>query len=59
MNNHLVLIDGSALLSSSFFGNLPKEYKFAKTDEEKDQFLHKLRHSADGEFTNGVFTSRN
>jgi 5'-3' exonuclease len=56
MNNQLVLIDGSALLSSGFFGNLPKEYKFAKTDEEKDQFLHKLRHSADGEFTNGVFT---
>jgi 5'-3' exonuclease len=56
MNNRLLLIDGSALLSCSFFGNLPKEYKFAKTDEEKDKCLDKLRHSPDGEFTNGVFT---
>jgi 5'-3' exonuclease len=56
MDNHLVLIDGSALLSCSFFGNLPKEYKFAKTDEEKDKCLEKLRHSTDGQFTNGVFT---
>lgn len=56
MNEHLVLIDGSALLSCSFFGNLPKEYKFAKTDEEKDKCLDKLRHSPNGEFTNGVFT---
>lgn len=53
---HLLLIDGSSLLSSSFFGNLPKEYKFAKTDEEKDKFLDKIRKSPGGEFTNGVFT---
>ena len=56
MYNNLLLIDGSALLSSSFFGNLPQEYKFAKTDEEKDKFLDKVRHSTHGEFTNGVFT---
>ena len=56
MHNHLLLIDGSSLLSCCFFGNLPKEYKFAKTDEEKDKYLDKLRHSPDGEFTNGVFT---
>lgn len=56
MDNHLLLIDGSALLSCSFFGNLPKEYKFAKTDEEKEKYLDKVRHSPDGEFTNGVFT---
>jgi 5'-3' exonuclease len=56
MDNHLLLIDGSALLSCSFFGNLPKEYKFAKTDEEKEKYLDKVRHSPDGDFTNGVFT---
>lgn len=39
-----------------FLGNLPKEYKFAKTDEEKDKYLNKLRQSPKGEFTNGVFT---
>ncbi|MDF2675297.1 MAG: 5-3 exonuclease [Clostridiales bacterium] len=56
MSNHLLLIDGSSLLSSSFFGNLPREYKFAKTEEEKDKYLDKIRHSPDGRFTNGVFT---
>lgn len=56
MHNHLLLIDGSALLSSSFFGNLPMDYKFAKTDEEKDKCLDKILHTADGQYTNGVFT---
>lgn len=56
MQNHLLLIDGSSLLSCCFFGNLPREYRFAKTDKEKDKFLHKLRHSPSGEYTNGVFT---
>lgn len=56
MNEHLLLIDGSSLLSSSFFGNLPKEYKFAKTDEEKDKYLDKIRKSPNGDFTNGVYT---
>lgn len=56
MSNHLLLIDGSSLLSSSFFGNLPREYKFARTDEEKDKCLDKVRCSPNGEFTNGVFT---
>jgi len=45
---HLLLIDGSSLLSCSFFGNLPKEYKFARTDEEKDKYLDKIRKSPQG-----------
>ncbi|WP_297424039.1 5'-3' exonuclease H3TH domain-containing protein [Clostridium sp.] len=56
MHKHLLLIDGSSLLSCCFFGNLPKEYKFAKTDEEKDKYLVKIRQSSQGEFTNGVYT---
>jgi 5'-3' exonuclease len=56
MHENLLLIDGSSLLSCCFFGNLPKEYKFAKTDEEKDKHLDKLRQTPNGEFTNGVFT---
>jgi 5'-3' exonuclease len=56
LNNYLLLIDGSSLLSCSFFGNLPREYKFARTDEEKDKCLDKLRRSPQGDFTNGVYT---
>ena len=56
MNNILLILDMSSLLASSFYGNLPKEYRFAKTDEEKDMYLHKLLHTSDGQYTNGVFT---
>jgi len=56
MNNILIILDMSSLLASSFFGNLPKEYRFAKTDEEKDMYLNKLLHTSDGQYTNGVFT---
>lgn len=54
--NALVLIDGSSLLSTSFFGNLPSAYKFAKTDEDKDKVLDKLLKTSYGAYTNGVFT---
>lgn len=56
MNNTLLILDMSSLLASSFFGNLPNEYRFAKTDEEKDMYLHKVLHTSDGQYTNGVFT---
>lgn len=39
MHDNLLLIDGSSLLSCCFFGNLPREYRFAKTDEEKINIL--------------------
>ena len=46
----------SSLLVSSFYGNLPREYRFAKTEEEKDKCLNKLLQTSDGHYTNGVFT---
>lgn len=42
MHDNLLLIDGSSLLSCCFFGNLPREYRFAKTDEEKDKYIEKI-----------------
>jgi 5'-3' exonuclease len=56
MSNKFLIIDGSSLLSTSFFGFLPKEYKFAKNDEERDRALPKLAQTSDGQYTNGVFT---
>ena len=38
--NYLLLIDGSSLLSTQFFGNLPREILFAKTPEEKEKYYH-------------------
>jgi len=54
--NILFLIDYSSLLSTCFFGNLPVAYKFAKTDEEKDNALPKLLQTSTGIYTNGVIT---
>jgi 5'-3' exonuclease len=55
-NNKLILIDGSSVLSTSFFGNLPKEYFKAKTDEEKEKVFEKVMKTSDGRYTNGVYT---
>ena len=32
-----LIIDGSSMLSTSYYGNLPKSILFAKTDEEKER----------------------
>ena len=38
----LLLIDGSSLLTTQFFGNLPREILFAKTLEEKEKYFYKI-----------------
>ena len=56
MNNaYLLLIDGSSLLSTQFFGSLPRQILFAKTVEEKEKFYDKILQTSDGFYTNGVF----
>ncbi len=55
MRDYLLLIDGSSLLTTQFFGNLPREIMFAKTLEEKEQFFHKIMQTSDGCYTNGVY----
>ena len=55
MNDYLLLIDGSSLLSTQFYGNLPKEILFAKTMEEKEAYFHKIMMTSTGVYTNGVF----
>ena len=36
MGDYLLLIDGSSLLSTQYFGNLPREILYAKKQEEKE-----------------------
>ena len=52
-----IIIDGSSMLSTNYFGTLPREMLFAKTEEEKEKLYHKIMQSPDGKYTNGVFTS--
>ena len=53
-NRSLLIIDGSSLLSTSFYGTA-KDLMFAKTDEQKEQAYKKLMQTKDGVYTNGVF----
>lgn len=57
MSKKLILIDGSSLLSTSFFGSLGQtKYYRVKTEEEKQAELEKLMKTSDGRYTNGVYT---
>ncbi|MBR4724452.1 MAG: DNA polymerase I [Lachnospiraceae bacterium] len=51
----LVLIDGSSLLSTQYYGNLPIEVLTAKTEEEKQQYYGKIMHSPKGVYTNAIY----
>lgn len=51
-----LIIDGSSMLSTSYYGNLPKSILFAKTEEEKERHYSELLHTSDGKYTNAMFT---
>ena len=55
MNDFLLLIDGSSLLTTQFYGNLPREILYAKTLEEKQQYYHKIMKTSKGVYTNAVY----
>ena len=46
-----LIIDGSSMLSTSYYGNLPKSILFAKTDEEKERHYPEILHTSDGKYT--------
>nr|WP_294679324.1 5'-3' exonuclease H3TH domain-containing protein [uncultured Blautia sp.] len=52
----LLIIDGSSMLSTSYYGNLPKSILFAKTEEEKAAHYKEILHTSDGKYTNAMFT---
>lgn len=57
MNNNLFLIiDGSSMLSTAYYGNLPKQLMFAKTEEEREKLYSKILQTSDGRYTNAIFT---
>lgn len=52
----LILIDGSSILSTSFYGNIPNDYYNAKSEEERAKVLPRIMQTSKGEYTNGIFT---
>lgn len=55
MDKFLLLIDGSSLLTTQFFGNLPTEVLFAGSDEEKAKYFYKIMQTSKGVYTNAIF----
>ena len=51
-----LIIDGSSMLSTAYYGNLPKQILFAKTDEEKEKHYGKILHTSQGVYTNAIYT---
>lgn len=51
----IFLIDGSSMLSTQYYGNLPKSYAFAKSKEEKVEAMKDILQTSDGIHTNAVF----
>lgn len=55
MKDYLLVIDGSSLLTTQFFGNLPREIVFAKTMEEKAVYFPRIMQTTKGVYTNAVY----
>lgn len=54
-NKRLIIIDGSSLLSTSFYATATA-YTMARTQEDKEKALEKLLKTSTGIYTNGVYT---
>ncbi|MBO7632560.1 MAG: DNA polymerase I, partial [Lachnospiraceae bacterium] len=53
--DYFLIIDGSSLLSTQYYGNLPREVLMGKTQEEREQNYKKIMHTGAGVYTNGVY----
>lgn len=51
----LLLIDGSSMLTTAYFGTMPSAYYKAKTAEEKETIFNKLLKTSDGKYVNAVY----
>lgn len=51
-----MIIDGSSMLSTSYYGNLPKSILFEKDEEKRISHYGDILHTSDGRYTNAIFT---
>lgn len=50
-----LIIDGSSMLSTAYYGNLPKSILFAKTQEEKESHYSEILQTSNHIYTNGMY----
>ncbi|MCR5102826.1 MAG: 5'-3' exonuclease [Butyrivibrio sp.] len=54
-NDKLLIVDGSSMLVTSYYGNLPKQILFEKDEEKKKLYYNKILHAPDGTYTNAIY----
>ena len=54
-NEKFILIDGSSMLVTNYYGNLPKAIMFEKDPEKKEKLYSQIMHNAKGQYTNAMF----
>ncbi|MBO4458932.1 MAG: 5'-3' exonuclease [Butyrivibrio sp.] len=54
-NNKFILIDGSSMLVTNYYGNLPKALLFEKDPEKKEKLYSQIMHNEKGQYTNAMF----
>jgi DNA polymerase-1 len=54
MANFLLIIDGSSLLSTQYYGNMPPAIRFESDEAKREKLYSQLLHTSTGKYTNGV-----
>lgn len=52
----LLLIDGSSMLTTAYYGTLPNEIKWEKDEEKRKLHYDKILHNSIGEYTNAIYS---
>lgn len=50
-----ILIDGSSMLVTNYYGNLPKALLFEKDPEKKEKLFSQIMHNDKGQYTNAMY----
>ena len=50
-----ILIDGSSMLVTNYYGNLPKSIMFEKDPEKKVKLYSQIMHNDKGQYTNAMY----
>ncbi len=53
--NKFILIDGSSMLVTNYYGNLPKALLFEKDPEKKEKLYSQIMHNDKGQYTNAMY----
>ena len=56
MSDKFILIDGSSMLVTAYYGNLPKALLFEKDPEKKKSLYNQIMHDDKGRYTNAMYS---